>query len=189
MQLEPNVQTFMVRAYAALQDGDVVSSESHVNGGMQQALTKWWQLPDIGAAPHIQHAHIQLLQQFQQLVELKESARVLVDVSNSRPDHPYGDVKDIMETWRLRTPNEWDSMLHWQDLLVWRNNIYNIVIQAFNRLSEVAPQLHQMGYRDKAWSVNKLGHIAARWVGGKWCGKIALRSVPCLAQCNLPCLV
>ena len=63
---------------------------------------------------------------------------------------------------RLRTPNAWDSLRHWQDLLVWRNNIYNTVIAAFNRMSDVAPQLHQMGYRDKAWSVNKLGHIAAK---------------------------
>ena len=61
----------------------------------------------------------------------------------------------------LRTPNDWDSLLHWQDVLTWRNHIYNIVIGAFNRLSEVAPQLHQMGYRDKAWSVNKLGRAAA----------------------------
>jgi transformation/transcription domain-associated protein len=61
---------------------------------------------------------------------------------------------------RLRTPNEWDSLVHWQDVLLWRNYIYNVVIQAFNALSEVAPQLHQMGYRDKAWSVNKMGHIA-----------------------------
>ena len=61
---------------------------------------------------------------------------------------------------RLRTPNEWDSLVHWQDVLLWRNHIYNVVINAFNNFSEIAPQLHQMGYRDKAWSVNKLGHVA-----------------------------
>jgi len=61
---------------------------------------------------------------------------------------------------RLRTPNEWDTLSHWQDVLLWRNHIYNVVINAFNTLSEIAPQLHQMGYRDKAWSVNKMGHIA-----------------------------
>jgi transformation/transcription domain-associated protein len=65
-----------------------------------------------------------------------------------------------LSVFRLRTPNEWDSLVHWQDVLLWRNYIYNVVIQAFNALSEVAPQLHQMGYRDKAWSVNKMGHIA-----------------------------
>jgi transformation/transcription domain-associated protein len=61
---------------------------------------------------------------------------------------------------RLRTPNAWDSLVHWQDVLLWRNHIYNVVIGAFNSMQEIAPQLHQMGYRDKAWSVNKLGHIA-----------------------------
>lgn len=50
--------------------------------------------------------------------------------------------------------------MHWQDVLLWRNHVYNVVISAFNSMSDVNPQLHQMGYRDKAWSVNKLGHIA-----------------------------
>lgn len=45
-----------------------------------------------------------------------------------RPDHSYSDVKDILETWRLRLPNEWDPLLHWQDVLVWRNTVYNVVI-------------------------------------------------------------
>lgn len=64
---------------------------------------------------------------------------------------------------RLRTPNEWDTLLHWQDVLLWRNHIYNVVISAFNNMSDVNPQLHQMGYRDKAWSVNKLGHVAYKY--------------------------
>lgn len=60
-----------------------------------------------------------------------------------------------METWRLRTPNEWERLSVWSDVLVWRNHIYNIVINAFQNLAERAPQLHQLGYRDKAWSVNR----------------------------------
>ena len=63
---------------------------------------------------------------------------------------------------RLRSPNEWESMLHWQDVLVWRNQIYNIVINAFRNMIEVSPLLHQLGYRDKAWSVNKLGSVATQ---------------------------
>ena len=50
---------------------------------------------------------------------------------------------------RLRTPNDWESLLHWQDVLVWRNQIYNIVINAFRNMAEIAPQLHQLGYKDK----------------------------------------
>ncbi len=235
--LDVSPQTSMIRAYGALQAGDLAPGEQHVTSAMQQALAKWWQLPDVGSMPQQL-----LLQLFQQLVELRESARVLADVSVSTREHSYSDVKDILETWRwvgapalssshpvpstglicwmastfvqqgndlkawccrssvaqgkvaalhmrsafwdsctcqpihlltlfpaalclllpvrLRTPNDWDSMLHWQDVLMWRNNIYNIVIQAFSRMSEMAPLLHQMGYKDKAWSVNKLGSIA-----------------------------
>ena len=32
---------------------------------------------------------------------------------------------------------------------MWRNHIYNIVINAFKNVADVAPQLHQLGYRDK----------------------------------------
>ena len=47
-----------------------------------------------------------------QLVELKESARILVDLaatSNglaSRQDHTFTDLKDIMETWRCATQGQ-----------------------------------------------------------------------------------
>ncbi len=35
---------------------------------------------------------------------------------------------------------------------MWRGHIYNIVINAFKNVADVAPQLHQLGYRDKARS-------------------------------------
>lgn len=111
--------------------------------------------PQVGSRPQIP-----LLQNFQQIVELKESAKVLVDVAKQDANHQFTDLKEILETWRLRAPNDWESLLHWQDVLVWRNQIYNIVINAFRNMSEIAPQLHQLGYRDKAWSVNKLGAVA-----------------------------
>jgi transformation/transcription domain-associated protein len=70
------------------------------------------------------------------------------------------EVRDITGTWRLRVPNEWEPLTHWYDVLVWRNHIYNVIITNFRHLAEINPQLHQLGYRDKAWSVNKLGGIA-----------------------------
>lgn len=57
------------------------------------------QLPDTGCAPQVL-----LLQTFQQLVELRESGRVLADVhQQQRSDQQYSDTKDILETWR------WDA--------------------------------------------------------------------------------
>lgn len=59
--------------------------------------------------------------------------------------------QDILETWRLRTPNEWEPLGTWADVLNWRNAIYNVVINAFKNVGDMAPHLHQLGYRDKAW--------------------------------------
>ncbi|EIE23491.1 hypothetical protein COCSUDRAFT_65942 [Coccomyxa subellipsoidea C-169] len=69
---------------------------------------------------------------------------------------------DILETWRLRTPNEWEPLGTWADVLNWRNAIYNVVINAFKNVGDMAPHLHQLGYRDKAWSVNRLAAIARK---------------------------
>jgi hypothetical protein len=43
----------------------------------------------------------------------------------------YADLRNILETWRLGTPNEWDNMSVWCDLLQWRNEMYDAVIDAF----------------------------------------------------------
>jgi transformation/transcription domain-associated protein len=68
-------------------------------------------------------------------------------------------MREIMESWRLRQPNDWEAPLHWQDLLLWRNQIHNIVINAFSNAEYVGPSLHQLGYKEKAWSVNRLAAI------------------------------
>ena len=116
------------------------------------------------------HARIPLLQQFQQLVEVQESARILEDIANGNKHSGssvvgvhgilYADLKDILETWRLRTPNEWDNLTVWYDLLQWRNEMYNAVIDAFRDFGTTNPQLRHLGYHDKAWNVNKLAHIS-----------------------------
>jgi transformation/transcription domain-associated protein len=155
----------------ALHDGSiagVTEAENRFSQGVDLALNHWWQLPEMSV-----QSHVPLLQQFQQLVELQESARVLVEIGNGNKQHVgtaplgavhggYVDLKDILETWRLRTPNEWDNMSVWYDLLQWRNHMYNTVINAFKDFSNTNPQLHQLGYRDKAWSVNKLAHVARK---------------------------
>jgi hypothetical protein len=55
------------------------------------------QLPEQGTS-----CHLGLLQTFQQLVELRESGRVLADVMSAgqRPDAHYNDTREILETWR-----------------------------------------------------------------------------------------
>ncbi|GIL45633.1 hypothetical protein Vafri_2841, partial [Volvox africanus] len=158
--MEDTPSLLMTRAYLALQEGNVQDADSQTNKALLAALHRWWALPELPSHT----THVGLLQTFQQLVELKESARILVDLAQGggRPDHSFTDLKEIMETWRLRTPNDWESLVHWQDVLVWRNQIYNIVINGFGSMRDMAPALHQLGYKDKAWSVNRLGAVALK---------------------------
>lgn len=52
-------------------------------------LHRWWQFPEVGVT-----AQVQLLMVFQQLVELQESTRILVDLgSQPRAEPHYGELK------------------------------------------------------------------------------------------------
>ena len=120
-------------------------------------------MPEICIMPSIP-----LLASFQQLTELGESSHILQDLSRNQGRGPvesqYSHLKDILETWRLRTPNEWERVSTWSDIMLWRNVIYNIVINAFQSVKDVAPHLHQLGYRDRAWSVNRWAAcLSADW--------------------------
>ncbi|GKV51280.1 hypothetical protein SLEP1_g57947 [Rubroshorea leprosula] len=169
-QVEETPKLRLIQAFFALHDRNtngVGDAENIVGKGVDLALEQWWQLPEMSV-----HSRIPLLQQFQQLVEVQESARILLDIANGNKisgssvigvqGNLYADLKDILETWRLRTPNEWDNMSVWYDLLQWRNEMYNAVIDAFKDFGTTNPQLHHLGYRDKAWNVNKLSHIARK---------------------------
>ena len=68
-----------------------------------------------------------------------------------------------MESWRLRQPNEYEPLSYWQDLLLWRNQIHNMVVTALNGVAMEGTtqqqQLGQLGYKEKAWTVNRLASI------------------------------
>ncbi|KAG8099235.1 hypothetical protein GUJ93_ZPchr0013g36432 [Zizania palustris] len=171
-QVEETPKLRLIQAFFTLHDksnNGVGEAENLVGKGVELALDQWWQLPEMSV-----QSRMPLLQQFQQLVEVKESSKILLDIANgSKPasgnsgansnhNNSFADLKDILETWRLRTPNEWDNMTVWYDLLQWRNEMYNSVIEAFKDFGQTNPQLHHLGYRDKAWNVNKLAHIARK---------------------------
>ncbi|KAK4258368.1 hypothetical protein QN277_007826 [Acacia crassicarpa] len=169
-QVEETSKLRLIQAYFALHDKNtngIVDADNMVGKGVDLALEQWWQLPEMSI-----HSKIPLLQQFQKIVEVKESSRILVDISNGNKvsgnsvvgvqGNLYADLKDILEAWRLRTPNEWDHTSVWYDLLQWRNEMYNAVIDAFKDFSSTNSQLHHLGYRDKAWNVNRLAQIARK---------------------------
>jgi transformation/transcription domain-associated protein len=83
-------------------------------------------------------------------------------------------LQEICETWKLRTPNEWEPIQWWSQVLSWRNQVcfpcslladeylllhlpwherhamlqvYNLTIRQFGAMQNIAPNMHQMGYR------------------------------------------
>ena len=87
-QVDESPKFRMVQAYVALNEGSlpsVTEADVRVGQGVELALHQWWQLPEMAV-----QSHIPLLQQFQQLVELQESARVLLEIGNGNKPPPQG---------------------------------------------------------------------------------------------------
>ena len=62
-----------------------------------RALCRQWMLPELSVAPHVP-----LLSQFQQIIELNESGRLLQDLSaRNGPNHQYRDLKVLAPTHHL----------------------------------------------------------------------------------------
>ncbi|KAF9619194.1 hypothetical protein IFM89_005748 [Coptis chinensis] len=165
-QVEETLKLRLIQGFLSLHDRSIVGvadAEIILLNGINLALEQWWKLPELSLQPRIP-----LLQQFQQLLEAQESAKIIVGISSgsiklsesSVADvHGYAEVKDIIETWRVRVPNKWDNIVCLYDLLQWRIEMYNVVINAFK---DRGRQIHQLGYCEKAWSVNTLAHIARK---------------------------
>lgn len=123
---------------------------------IEQCVMQWWQMPE--ASPW---SYASVLHSLQRAVELSESLRVIMEFSvQGGVGGQYQELKDITDTWKLRTPNEWECVQWWSDILTWRNQVYNMTISQFNQMQSTPSNLVQMGYRDKAWSVNRLAHVA-----------------------------
>jgi len=169
-EVEETPELYIIRVYSALNSGRVSEAEQCWKQAVKLLLDRWWRLPDASA-----NAHAPVLHLFHVMVELQESTRILVELSNAQrpqhqnPGHCRTLVQDVMETWRLRTPNRWDPVPWWNEILTWRGNIYGIVAAAAKSLAEIHPQLmhkghqlDQLGMRDRAWGINKLAGAARR---------------------------
>ncbi|EIW69900.1 hypothetical protein TREMEDRAFT_71446 [Tremella mesenterica DSM 1558] len=129
----------------------------------QVSLRKWVSLPT-----HITPAHIPLLQQFQQCVELAEAASVFDSLSMTNAANlevrVNGDLKQIFHTWRDRLPNFYDDINIWSDMLAWRNHVFQAVTKVYVPLipSGETGTFGYRGYHETAWMINRFGEVARR---------------------------
>lgn len=135
---------------------------------IQLSIRKWHQLPE-----RLTNAHIPLLQNFQQLVELHDASVIcqsLANTNSSNLDVKSGELKLLLGAWRDRLPNVWDDITAWQDLVTWRQHIFSMINQTYLQL---LPQQNQQnaggansfayrGYHETAWIINRFAHVARK---------------------------
>ena len=133
---------------------------------MQLSIRKWHQLPK-----RITNAHIPILQGFQQLVELHEAQMIcqsLASTNSANLDQKSQELKLLLGTWRERLPNVWDDINAWQDLVTWRQHIFQLINRTY--LALLGPQsgnatgnsFAYRGYHETAWIINRFAHVARK---------------------------
>lgn len=132
----------------------------------QLSIRKWHQLPS-----RITNAHIPILQQFQQLVELHDGSVIcdsLMGTNDRNLDSKSQEVKLLLQAWRDRLPNVWDDINAWQDLVTWRQHVFQLVNNTYLPLlpqggNAVGNNSYAFrGYHETAWIINKFAHVARK---------------------------
>lgn len=134
---------------------------------IQLSIRKWHQLPK-----RITNAHIPILQNFQQLVELHDANVIcnsLAQTNSANLDQKSQELKLLLGTWRDRLPNVWDDINAWQDLVTWRQHIFQLINRTYLNLlpqnqnsAAGANSFAYRGYHETAWIINRFAHVARK---------------------------
>lgn len=140
--VEDGPQLKLYQAYVQLQENKLDVAENFITQGYHKAQERFCALPDSsdmdGVSP--------ILVQFQQLVELQESGRILSEL-NALSRHGNGSInveqkidsiRLILNTWRERLPSQHESLWVWNDVLTWRNHVHAVVVNVLDALKEAA---------------------------------------------------
>ena len=135
---------------------------------IQLSIRKWHQLPK-----RITNAHYPILQNFQQLVELHDANVIcasLTQTTQQNLDQKSAELKLLLGTWRDRLPNLWDDINSWQDLVTWRQHIFQMINLKYLSLLPVSQgnthasqnSYAYRGYHESAWIINRFAHVARK---------------------------
>ncbi|KAK3684811.1 hypothetical protein B0T22DRAFT_491846 [Podospora appendiculata] len=137
-----------------------------VDEAIQLSIRKWHQLPR-----RLTAAHIPVLQNFQQLVELHDASVIcqsLAGTTQANLDVKSGELKLLLGSWRDRLPNTWDDIVAWQDLVTWRQHIFGLINGTYLQLlppqgqSAGGASFAYRGYHETAWIINRFAHVARK---------------------------
>ena len=133
---------------------------------IQLSIKNWHKLPR-----RITNAHIGLLENFQQLVELHDASVICQSLSQTNAtnlDVKSQELKVLLSTWRDRLPNLWDDINAWQDLVTWRQHIFQLINGTYLNLlpntgaNATGNSFAYRGYHETAWIINRFAHVARK---------------------------
>ena len=177
----PDCRLMLYQIYSAIFEGRTRDVHSLCKQGVELVLQRWQSLP--GGSVKAE-THSELLQIFQNLVELQESCNMMQQISratangivtqmsgrkSSAKKKTTGKLPTItasslnlnfdrvIHTWRSRLPNAWEPLSTWANLLIWRKHIYHLIVQA---LQDRATSKQITHLHDSEWTQLKLAHVA-----------------------------
>ncbi|KAI7452386.1 hypothetical protein KC364_g12018 [Hortaea werneckii] len=133
---------------------------------IQLSVRNWHKLPR-----RITNAHVGLLQNFQQLVELHDASVIcqsLAQTNANNLDVKSQELKVLLSTWRDRLPNLWDDINAWQELVTWRQHIFGLINSTYLGLlpqtgnNATGNSYAYRGYHETAWIINRFAHVARK---------------------------
>jgi transformation/transcription domain-associated protein len=142
----------------------------HVQDSFRLTVHRWKALPN-----RMSHAHVPLLQHFQQGIELQEAVQIFNSLSTTNAqnlDKKSQDLKLVLQAWRERLPSPYDDISIWSDLVAWRRNVFNAINAVYLPLVQQTAQngtggantstLGYRGFHETAWIINRFAHVARK---------------------------
>jgi len=152
---EGNPITKLCETLLAVADGKLSDVENLHAQTAQLCLYKWQRLPQLSQGSK---SHESLLHFFHRLVEVRESGQIMVESRTHAKSKTLPDLKNLMNAWRHRLPNDWERLSIWDDVFAWRAHMFNAVCSSFHyRDPNTLATLH-----DRPWTVIRMAKAARK---------------------------
>jgi transformation/transcription domain-associated protein len=145
----------MVETLSAVAEGKLSDVENLHAQSSQLCLYKWRLLPNLTSGSL---AHASLLHNFHRLVEIRESGQIMVETNNHSNGRTLPDLKNLLNAWRHRLPNDEEDLTLWDEIFFWRAHMFNAITSNFQWTEPGAlTALH-----DKPWTTIRMSTVARK---------------------------
>jgi len=141
-----------------LADGKTAEADRLCAQASQMALLRWRLLPSLTGCsrPHREQLHV-----FHRVTELRESACMISQVTQSATAESLRDVKKVQSIWRQRLPEDWDSIHTWDSVMLWRIFLYQKLRSSISSTAQNidANSVELSCVHDSPWTVIRLAKL------------------------------